>query len=141
VLDLTFDPEVLITLRQEVRVCAVKSGFSEGRARDIVLAIHELAANAIVHGGGAGRLRVWKLARTLQCRIDDGDLMRSLEEEAGRTGMEGIQPSSTSSPGSVNSLPSEPGHGLSVVRQLADHVQSLSGPHGTSVMITFGLSR
>ena len=31
-------------------------------AGDVVLAVHELAANVVCHGGGKGRLRVWHLA-------------------------------------------------------------------------------
>lgn len=140
-LDLTFDSGTLLTLRGEVRACAIQSGFPEDRAGDVVLAIHELAANAIVHDGGAGRLRIWKLTRALQCQVDDGDLMRSREAETGRGGVGGIRPSSASSPASVNPLPSEKGHGLWMARQLADQVRTLSGLHGTSVLIAFDLSR
>ncbi len=32
-----------------------------------------------------------------------------------------------------------PGHGLWVVRQVADQMQVLSGPYGTSAMVTFDL--
>jgi hypothetical protein len=112
VLDLMFDSGALLTLRREVRECAIQSGISEDRAEDIVLAIHELAANAVVHDGGAGRLRVSKLARTLQCQVDDGELMRFPEAEPSRDGTGGIRPGSVSSPVSVDSLPSEKGHGL-----------------------------
>jgi hypothetical protein len=41
----------------------------------------------------------------------------------------------------VNSLPCVPGHGLWVVQQVADQVQSLFDPRGTSIVITFGLPR
>lgn len=126
--DLTFDYDALPSLRTEVRACAIHCGFSDERATDIVIAVHELAANAVRHGGGTGRLRVWRLVRALQCQVDDGDLARSSEE------------GTTSSPVSVDSLPCEPGHGLSVAQQVADQMQSLSGPGGTSVMITFDLS-
>lgn len=139
VLDLKFGPGELAALREEVRACAIQSGFPEDRATEIVLAVHELAANTIVHGGGAGRLRAWKLARSLQYQVDDGDLMRFFER-AGQNGVKDLQPGVTNS-ASVNSLPSEPGHGLSVVRQLADQTQSLSGSQGTSITLTFGLSR
>jgi anti-sigma regulatory factor (Ser/Thr protein kinase) len=141
VLDLTFDSGALLTLREEVRECAVQSGIPEDRAEDMVLAIHELAANAVVHDGGAGRLRVWKLATALQCQVDDADLMRFPKAGPSRDGMAGIQPGSAPSPVSVDSLPSEKGHGLWLVRKLADQVKTLSGPHGTRVLIAFDLSR
>jgi anti-sigma regulatory factor (Ser/Thr protein kinase) len=136
-----FDSGALLTLREEVRECAVRSGISAGRAEDMVLAIHELAANAVVHDGGAGRLRVWKLATALHCQVDDGDQMRSPTAGPSRYGMGGVQPGSAPGPVSVNSMPSEKGHGLWVVRKLADRVKTLSGPHGTRVMIAFGLFR
>lgn len=139
VLDRTFGSGELSALREEVRACAIQSGFSEDRATDVVLAVHELAANTIVHGGGTGRLRAWKLARSLQCQVDDGDLMRSFER-ADQNGVKDIQPGAPGSV-SVNSLPSEPGHGLWVVGRLADQTQSLSGSRGTSITVTFGLSR
>jgi anti-sigma regulatory factor (Ser/Thr protein kinase) len=136
-----FDSGALLTLREEVRECAIQSGISEDRAEDMVLVIHELAANAVVHDGGAGRLRIWKLATALQCQVDDADLMRFLKAGHSRDGMGGMQPGSASSPVSVDSLPSEKGHGLWVARKLADQVKTLSGPHGTRVLVAFDLSR
>src|SRR5690242_16380500 len=48
-----------------------------------------------------------------------------------------IKPSGSSDRASVNSLPCEHGHGLWVVQQVADQMQSLSGPGGTSVLVRF----
>ncbi len=45
-----------------------QAGLSEDRASDVVLAVHELAANAIAHGAGHGRLRLWDLARRVELR-------------------------------------------------------------------------
>jgi len=136
-----FDSGALLTLREEVRECAVQSGISGDRAEDMVLAVHELAANAVVHDGGAGRLRVWKRATALHCQVDDADLMRSPQAGPGRDGMGGSQPGSAPSPVSVDSLPSEKGHGLWLVRKLADQAKTLSGPHGTRVLVAFDLPR
>ena len=130
-----FDPGTLPMLRAEVRARAVGAGLPQGRAEDVVLAVHEVAANSVRHGGGAGRLRVWNLAGTLQCQVDDGDCPGAVEPGADRAGSR-----SASGRMLMNSLPCAPGHGLWVVQQVADQVQSLSGPRGTSVMITFGLS-
>jgi len=104
---------------------------------DVVLAVHELAANAIRHGGGAGRLRVWNRAGSLQCQVDDGDgSPGSGEQEADRREIAAAG-SNIAHHTLVNSLPCEPGHGLWVVQRLADRMQSLSGSGGTSVMILF----
>jgi anti-sigma regulatory factor (Ser/Thr protein kinase) len=131
---MTFDSGTLPMLRAEVRTRAVRAGLPDDRAEDLVLAVHELAANSVRHGGGAGRLRVWDLARTLRCQVDDGDRPGAVEPGADRAGSK-----SASGRMPVNSLPCVPGHGLWVVQQVADQVQSLSGPRGTSVMITFDL--
>jgi anti-sigma regulatory factor (Ser/Thr protein kinase) len=116
VLDLGFDSGTLHTVRAQIRACVSHAGFPEGQAEDVVLAVHELAANAVSHGAGAGRLRVWNLAGALYCQVDDGD---------------------SPDRASVNSLPCAHGHGLWVVQQVADQMQSLSGPGGTSVLVRF----
>jgi two-component sensor histidine kinase len=102
-----------------MRACAGDAGLPEEQAGNVVLAVHELAANTICHGAGAGRLRVWNLAGALYCQVDDGDSPACAERAA------------------VNAFPCEPGHGLWVVRQVADQLQSLSGPSGTSVLVRF----
>ena len=91
------------------------------RAADVVLAVHELAANAITHGGRAGRLRVWDLGGTLHCQVDDGD------------------PPDPGDPALASSLPDLAGHGLWVARQVADQMQIASGPRGTRVTVTFNV--
>ena len=118
--DLAFDSGALYVLRTEMRACAGQAGLPEDRVTDVVLAVHELAANVLSHGGGKGRLRVWNLAGALHCQVDDGDLIAS-EDPAART----------------NSLPDLPGHGLWVVRRVADQMQTLSGPRGTRVTLIF----
>ncbi len=136
IVDLEFDSDGLATLRAQLRACALRAGFPEDRAVDVVLAVHELAANAVRHGGGAGRLRVWSHAGTLRCQVDDGGSPGSAEQEADRREIAAAEPKNTRNHTVMDSLPREPGHGLWVVQQLADRMQSLSGPRGTSVMIT-----
>jgi len=122
-LDQAFDPGTLPALRARVLFQACRAGLSESRAADVVLAVHELAANAIRHGAGAGRLRMWKRTRELCCQVDDGDPPAS-----------GTAASQASS-----SLPSRPGHGLWIVRQVADRVHVTSVPGGTRVKAVFSL--
>ena len=56
-LDLMFGAVALHVLRAEVLVLARQAGLPDERAGEMVLAVHELAANVICHGGGKGRLR------------------------------------------------------------------------------------
>jgi anti-sigma regulatory factor (Ser/Thr protein kinase) len=56
----------------EPDVGAARAGLSEDRASDVVLAVHELAAHAVSHGAGHGRLRMWKLPASLTCEVVDG---------------------------------------------------------------------
>ena len=113
--DLSFDTGTLHTTRARIRACASRAGFGEDQTEDMVLAVHELAANVIRHASGAGRLRVWSLPGALYCQVDDG----------------------VASPFAMDSLPCEPGHGLWVVRQVASQMQTLSSPAGTSVQVRF----
>ena len=118
VVDLAFDSGTLNRLRAEVQLRACQAGMPEDRAGDVVLAINELASNSVRHGAGRGRLRMWNLGRALRCQVDDGDL-----------------------PGQavMNAWPDLPGHGLWVVRQVADQMQILSGQRGTRATVIFNL--
>ena len=103
-------------------VLASQAGLPDDRAGEVVLAVHELAANAICHGGGKGRLRVWQSAGALHCQVDDGDLIASADPPASR-----------------DLFPELPGHGLWVPRRVADRMRTLSGPRGTRVTLIFKL--
>lgn len=43
------------------------------RVDDVVLAVHEVAANTIVHGGGVGLLRVWATSTELVFDVVDSN--------------------------------------------------------------------
>ncbi|HLK77497.1 MAG TPA: ATP-binding protein [Streptosporangiaceae bacterium] len=122
VLDQGFDSGTLYRLRAAVQAHADHAGLSEDRANDVVLAVHELAANAIAHGAGHGRLRLWDLNGSLTCEIVD----------SGR-------PGTSASADSADPWPAADGHGLWLVGQVADHLDLRSGPRGTRAVITFAL--
>jgi anti-sigma regulatory factor (Ser/Thr protein kinase) len=122
VLDQEFDSGNLYALRAAVQAHVGHAGLSEDRASDVVLVVHELAANAIAHGAGHGRLRLWDLAGALSCEIADGGT-----------------PGTTDSSDTVNPWPTADGHGLWLVRQVADHLDLRSGPRGTRAVVTFTL--
>jgi anti-sigma regulatory factor (Ser/Thr protein kinase) len=68
---LCFEHEDLKRVRGYVRSFAVESGLPGGRADDLVLAVHELASNSVLHGGGRGALRVWREGCSLICEVSD----------------------------------------------------------------------
>lgn len=122
-LELAFDSGTLSVLRAQVHIRACRAALPGDQAADVVLAVHELAANAISHGGGTGRLRVWDLAGALRCQVEDGD------------------PPVSEDPALMSWLPDLAGHGLWVVRRVADQMQIASGPRGTRVTVTFNARR
>src|SRR5580698_819268 len=124
ILDQAFDAGSLYALRAAVAAHATQAGLPPGRADDLVIAVHELAANAVRHGAGHGRLRIWRSAadQALLCEItDDG-------------------PPDTRHPPEAQQWRAEPGHGLSLVRQVADQATLRSGSSGTEATITFALA-
>ena len=142
ILDTMFDSGTLHVLRADVQVLASRIGFPDHRVEDMVLAIHELAANAVHHGAGAGRLRIWNLAGALHCQVDDGPPAFGGPAAPGAGDGDGraTETESASSPGAVSSWRATPGHGLWVVQQVADQLQVTSGAQGTSATVTFNLS-
>src|SRR5579863_5845268 len=74
ILDQAFDADSLYTLRAAVAAHATQAGLAPGRADDLVIVVHELAANAVRHGAGHGRLRIWRSDQALLCEITDDGL-------------------------------------------------------------------
>jgi anti-sigma regulatory factor (Ser/Thr protein kinase) len=69
--ELEFTRDDLVLIRRFVGELAREAGIAGARLADLVLAIHELATNSVRHGGGRGRLRVWRDNGTLLCEIAD----------------------------------------------------------------------
>jgi anti-anti-sigma factor len=133
ILDQVFDADSLYALRAAVAAHATQAGLAQGRAEDLVIAVHELAANAVRHGAGHGRLRVWKSGQALLCEISDDGLPQPAGTSAGTT--DGAPAGTTD----AAQWRAEPGHGLSLVRQVADQASLRSGPDGTLATISFAL--
>lgn len=114
----------LYALRQAAVVHAAAAGLGQARAADVMLAVHELAANAVRHGAGRGRLLMWRQEGALVCQVRDG----------GRAG-------ARDGPGAdaAASWPYVRGHGLWVVRLAADQMSAVSRPGGTCVTVSFAV--
>jgi anti-sigma regulatory factor (Ser/Thr protein kinase) len=103
---------------------ASRAGFPAARLPDLTLAVNELAANSVRHGGGSGRLAVWAEGDQLVCQLSDSGYVA--DPLAGR-----IPPA----PGSSG------GRGLMMVHQLCDLVRVHSTSAGTTVRIQLRIGR
>ncbi|HEX3959714.1 MAG TPA: ATP-binding protein [Trebonia sp.] len=109
-----FDAGSLYALRAAVAAHAAKAGLSRERVYDVTAAAHELAANAVVHGAGRGRVRLWTSGQFLYCEVtDDGQV------------------------GAAGPWPTEHGHGLWLVGQVVHQLSIDHGPSGTTVTAQF----
>ena len=97
---------------------AASHGLSRGRAADLVLAVHEAAANTVTHAGGPGSLRIWSDESTLICELRDRG--RIDDPLVGR-----VRPSDDL----------DDGRGVWLIHQLADLAQIRSGASGTTIRI------
>jgi len=102
---------------------ARKAGLSSRRAADLVIAVHELAANTLRHTSSDGVLNIWASRGEVVCQVQDtGHVSDPL---AGR-----CRPA----PDAAH------GHGLWVVHQLCDLVELRTGAGGTTVRLHMRLS-
>jgi anti-sigma regulatory factor (Ser/Thr protein kinase) len=132
-LDREFATDALAGLRKAVLACATACGLPEERAIDVMIAVHELAANAVLHGPGHGRLRMHVTAGTLHCEVSDpGPTSRDGRAPVGADGQAPGAPS-------VAPWPVRQGHGLWLVRKAADHLRVTSGPRGSLITAEFTL--
>jgi anti-sigma regulatory factor (Ser/Thr protein kinase) len=119
---IAIEPGSLAALRRVVAAEAERHGMSDERVWDTVTAVHELAMNSVLHGGGRGVLRMWRTGHAMVCEVQDSGLIESAL--IGRTRPD---PMSTS------------GRGMWIVNQLCDLVQVRSWKHGTTVRVTMAI--
>ncbi|QFR02515.1 ATP-binding protein [Streptomyces phaeolivaceus] len=66
-----FTGENLPQVRAQVEDTAAAAGLGGVRLGEFTLAVSEIAANAVEHAGGQGRLELRRLPHELECRITD----------------------------------------------------------------------
>lgn len=126
VLDQVFDADSLYALRAAVAAHGSQAGLADGGVGDLVLVVHELAANAVRHGAGHGRVRIWNTGEALRCEVtDDGpphaaDSTRTRARDSAAWHL-------------------DPGHGLWLIRRVADQASVQTGPAGTVATLSFAL--
>jgi anti-sigma regulatory factor (Ser/Thr protein kinase) len=133
ILDQPFDGDSLYSVRAAVAAHASDAGIAENRVRDVVLAIHELAANAVRHGAGQGRVQLWVTGDGIRCEVTD----------PGPTPAQADDGRSNASYPDAARWPVEHGHGLWLVQKIADQASLQSGPSGTIATVSFrsGIAR
>jgi len=124
-LDQAFAVDRLYALRSAVAAHAADLG--AGRLTDeVVIVAHELASNAVRHGGGRGRLWLWREALDLHCRVADAGPGLAEPVRAG------LRRTPAALPG---------GRGLFIVRRLVARLDIHTDPTGTTVTAVIPLER
>lgn len=117
---LIFDGGELPVVRRFVREHAARAGLPPDRVNDLLVAVNEVATNALMHGRGPATLRLWQDERGVACEVRDrGEPARALLL-AGR-----LPPA----------LDSEHGRGLMLANLLCDAVHVHAGPDATTVRL------
>ncbi len=116
-----FDRAGLYRLRVDVTACGHDLGLPEPDRHGFVVAAYEAAVNAVRHGGGRGRLHLWRHAAAVYCQVSDQG-----------PGFDATRAAVTVPP--VEALH---GRGLWLIHQLCPAVHIRSGADGTDIVMQF----
>jgi anti-anti-sigma factor len=124
ILDEPFDRQGIRAIRGRLSTYATSCGLSGYDRYKLLLAATEIMANAVIHGGGRGTINVDRRGDLLVLRITDhgSGIPRRHRAENPRP-----------RPGRIGSS------GLWLARQLCEQVSIDTGPHGTTVLLTYAL--
>lgn len=117
-LETTFAEGELPAVRRRLEEVAGDCGLTPDEAYDWVIAVNELMANAIRHGGGAGELRVWR----------DGDLWCEVRDKG-----QGFAVGPYLAPRERPAPSPNGGMGLWIAQRMTGGMRIESGPSGTAV--------
>lgn len=109
----------LASLRAAVAGEAATAGVSAARIPELLVAVHELVINALIHGGGDAMLQTWVAEGDFVCEISDTG-PGLVERHVGY---------------GVPSPDETRGRGFWLARQLCDLVEVRSGSEGTRVRV------
>ena len=116
-----FDRDAITETRHGVAACAAGVGLAGPRLEAFVLAVNEIMSNAVRHGGGSGRIRLWRTAAGVACEISDGGPGAPPERLNGHR----LPPTTATG-----------GRGLWLARHQCDTFDVESGGAGTTVHMT-----
>ncbi len=113
-----FDLDTLSKARRAATEFAARSGVARERLDDLALAVGEVCANSVQHGGGRGELAVWSKDDGVVCQVSDGGKLADLL--AGRRRA---------------SIHQDGGRGLFLVHQVADLIRTHVSDDGLTTHI------
>jgi anti-sigma regulatory factor (Ser/Thr protein kinase) len=116
--ELIFTPWQLIDVRTAIAEEARAISLPAQQAEDFVLAVNEVASNAVEHGRGVGMLRVWRAPDRVICEVSDTGALREP--------LPGLHPPHPSSPR---------GRGMWLARQMCDLLHVWTDGRGTHVRL------
>lgn len=119
-----FDASQLTEVRAEVSRQLSCAGLSTARAEEFLVAVSEAMTNAIRHGAGSGRVRLWRDGRVVCEVADDGAGF-----PAGPPGRPIPKPAPVGRNG---------GRGLWLTQELTDSMDIATGPDGTRIRLATG---
>jgi anti-sigma regulatory factor (Ser/Thr protein kinase) len=132
-LEQAFDAGSLYAVRAAAAAHASQAGLPPARVHDLVVAVHELAANAVRHGAGQGQLRIWADDGALHFQVTEG---QPAGDGAGRAAADPGSPDGQAALQAAG-WQIEHGHGLWLVHQVADQARLDAGPGGSTATVTF----
>ena len=121
----TFDRSSITVLRHAVAATARAAGLSGDRLDDFVVAVNELLTNAVRHGGGRGRVALWRAGGSLVCEVSDSG---------------GGLPAPITAPPPRPASDQPGGWGLWLAEELTDSFQLTTGNGGTTVRVSSRVS-
>ena len=110
-------------LRHSIASCSADAGLSGDRLDDFVVAVNELLTNAVRHGGGVGRVRLWFADASVVCEVTDRGPGLATPRSRERPAVD--------APG---------GWGLFLADKLTDSFDLRTGAQGTTVRISTRIS-
>lgn len=131
-LDIVFGWPDFAKLRRLVAGQCAAAGLTGPRLDDFVLAVHEIAANAIVHAGAGGRLILRPADHGLRCLVADTVPKAQVSCPSPR-GADPRELTGGCDPGEP--IGADSGRGLWLAATLADELSIASGPDSTIVAL------
>jgi anti-sigma regulatory factor (Ser/Thr protein kinase) len=124
-LEQPFTAADLYTVRAAVSAHADAAGLPQPTIDALLIITGELSSNVVQHGGGTGRLTLWRAGHEVICQVSDHGPGIADPDDVGRRPV----PTSALS-----------GRGLWIVRQLSRHLDIVAAPHGTTVTATIAVA-